>query len=1079
MIELFAQYMDVISRHEHDLGEAHLDGKPYLLQYHLKDKSKPPFWQNQWPLPTAHLDYLDNFLEEYQQIGLIESSTSDYNSCIFLVKKSALENPNMDKDYVPLRLVCDFRLLNSNLHLPKYTLPTIKQTIDQIGRVGPTHFSKLDLTKFFWQFKVHEKSRDLLSFCIPGKGQFRFVRAPMGIHAMPMVAQRYVDLVLKPLMPQRALAFLDDVLLMSKGEEDMLISIQKCFDCLRNAKLKVRLEKSQFCVQQISFLGHTLTPEGYTAKKDNLAAIQKLKYPDSIRGIRSTLGMSNFYHNLIKGYSLLVAPLTYLLRKESNYQGGPIPETAKKAFDNLKAALTTPPVLSYIKPKGELSLFVDAAEGNEKNPGGLAAALFQEQNGLLKPVSYASRTLKPHEAKMGIFCLEQLAACWGIQYHRTHLTGRRFKLYSDNRPLETSLNKTQVKTLNRLQQLLLEFDFTIHRVPSAFNCSDHLSRHALNDEKQCVNATAINFNFVDENDLKELQQQCPISKILTNYVLRKEQPIVPSYKQIVKKWGPFCKLINGILYIQPVGADDPMQFCPTSITAEVIMAAHAACGHGRLFKTSELIKTQFFWPSLLEDTREALEKCNFCAKTAGPNRAPNTYLGELPKTTAPFERLSLDTYGPVRPCRNYKWVMIVCDEFTNYLNFFPLESRRADEVARVFVNEWCSRFGIPKSIITDKDLSYCSDLSKQIYEHLGIKKLQSTAYHPQVNARSETNWAGLTKQIRALFDSNIDNWIDYLPLWQLQLNSGPSKRNLKSSYELLFGCPPSFGPFHPSMKLRHYFGNDFASLMINRIAKIRKIAEKLGEEYKMGYTAYYNSKVRPMHFPEGSLVYLWTPRSKKEDIGWKGPFLCVQRVSEHTTLIQHLFNLKTQLVSNLRLKPFKGQIPSDATTKVDDTLQNSDVGQKQQQQSAPQNADTHAQNLFYDTGDVVVLNPESLPGHRPRLIKAEAPLQPGAQSQFPAAQIKTEQISPSQFPQDSPINLETSGEEPFLSPESTPQGKKKGRSFFGKSFPTIDDVIAPFTPSSSRLTRRQAAERNITISEQPLPGRQTSWYQKK
>ena len=50
--------------------------------------------------------------------------------------------------------------------------------------------------------------------------------------------------------------------------------------------------------------------------------------------------------------------------------------------------------------------------------------------------------------------------------------------------------------------------------------------------------------------------------------------------------------------IQPGGADDPMQFCLTSITAEVIMAAHAACGHGRLFKTTELIKTQFFWPSL-------------------------------------------------------------------------------------------------------------------------------------------------------------------------------------------------------------------------------------------------------------------------------------------------------------------------------------------------------------------------------------------------------------------------------------------------------------------------------------------------
>ena len=81
--------------------------------------------------------------------------------------------------------------------------------------------------------------------------------------------------------------------------------------------------------------------------------------------------------------------------------------------------------------------------------------------------------------------LELAAAAWAIDNFAVYLRGRRFTLFTDHKPLET-LSTVHTKTLNRLQQQLLEFDFDIRYKEGKENtAADALSRNtvaALNDE---------------------------------------------------------------------------------------------------------------------------------------------------------------------------------------------------------------------------------------------------------------------------------------------------------------------------------------------------------------------------------------------------------------------------------------------------------------------------------------------------------------------------------------------------------------------------------------------------------------------
>ena len=189
-----------------------------------------------------------------------------------------------------------------------------------------------------------------------------------------------------------------------------------------------------------------------------------------------------------------------------------------------------------------------------------------------------------HEKNYSAYLLELTAACFGIQYFDVYLRGVKFSLYTDHRPLE-KLGKVHTRTLNRLQQLMLDYNFTIHYKPGKDNVvSDFLSRNPISS----LGAS----EFVAE--------QAKDAVIVDIMEKLRSGSSDPKFLRIA----PYLCIEDGVLYhISDSGKRQ--LFIPESLRANVLVSAHNSLlgGHMGIFKTKETLLNSYFWPCMDRDVK--------------------------------------------------------------------------------------------------------------------------------------------------------------------------------------------------------------------------------------------------------------------------------------------------------------------------------------------------------------------------------------------------------------------------------------------------------------------------------------------
>ena len=151
--------------------------------------------------------------------------------------------------------------------------------------------------------------------------------------------------------------------------------------------MKINLEKCQFGVDKLTYLDFQLSRDGFKPDPVKSEAITKVNPPSTLKGVRSFLGMTNFYRLLIPRFSQLMRPLTRLTCK-GVWLGGDLPNEAMEAFKKCQWLFTTHPFLHFPDFNLTFHLYVDASLGNlnEKKEGGLAGCLVQyPNNDTIKP----------------------------------------------------------------------------------------------------------------------------------------------------------------------------------------------------------------------------------------------------------------------------------------------------------------------------------------------------------------------------------------------------------------------------------------------------------------------------------------------------------------------------------------------------------------------------------------------------------------------------------------------------------------------------------------------------------------------
>jgi hypothetical protein len=147
--------------------------------------------------------------------------------------------------------------------------------------------------------------------------------------------------VLRPFLCRFVLVFFDDILIFSNSWVEHLGHVRAVFVVLHQQRLFVKQSKCAFGKESISYLGHIISAAGVVMDLAKVQAVTEWTRPRSARAVRGFLGLAGYCRKFVQDYGIISAPLTALLCKE----GFVWTEAATAAFDALKAAITTAPVL--------------------------------------------------------------------------------------------------------------------------------------------------------------------------------------------------------------------------------------------------------------------------------------------------------------------------------------------------------------------------------------------------------------------------------------------------------------------------------------------------------------------------------------------------------------------------------------------------------------------------------------------------------------------------------------------------------------------------------------------------------------
>jgi len=190
--------------------------------------------------------------------------------------------------------------------------------------------------------------------------------------------------------------------------------------------------------------------------------------PTNIREVRAFIGLASYYRRFVQDFATIAAPLHALTKGNQRLSWG---EKEQEAFENLKAALTSPPILAMPRDTGEFILDTDASDVI------IGAVLSQCQDGVEGVVAYTSRSLDAREKNCCATRKELLAVVHFVRYFKQYLLGRTFCVRTDHAAL-TWLRHTSdpVGQLARWLEQLEEYNFSMeHRSGTKHANADALS----------------------------------------------------------------------------------------------------------------------------------------------------------------------------------------------------------------------------------------------------------------------------------------------------------------------------------------------------------------------------------------------------------------------------------------------------------------------------------------------------------------------------------------------------------------------------------------------------------------------------
>ncbi|CAI7932864.1 unnamed protein product [Closterium sp. NIES-54] len=627
--------------------------------------------------------------------GLIQPSTSPYGAPV-------LFTPKPDGS---LRMCIDYRALNKQTIKNKYPIPRIDDLLDQLR--GATVFSKLDLRLGYWQMWMADNSVHKTAFRTR-YGSYQYLVMPFGLTNAPATFQAEMNHILRPLLDECVVVYLDDILIYSRDMKQHIEQLRGVFEILRQEKFYVTLSKSEFALKKVQFLGHMVSAQRVHVDPKKIEDVCTWKTPENVKELQQFLGFANYYNRFMPQYAKIATPLTNLLKKNTSFKWE---DVHQQAMEQLKTALTSAPVLILPDPEKDYVIEVDASDQ------AVGAVLMQDQGKGLQPIAYLSKKLLTKaELNYPIHDKEALAIITAFKTWRCYLEGRKTTVYTDHCSLKYM--KTQ-PTVSRRQVwwidfLKTHFDYDIVYKPGHKNKADALS--------QPGHVAAI-----------QIEGMNPLLKGLFThgYTINLEIPLAEKKKLL--QWDHDVALRKGSTKIW-VPNHPPLRQLLLEEFHDVLYAGHFGSN-----KTLAGIAKVYYWPHMANDVQKFVTLCDTCQRMKSSKQKKAGLLQPIPVLEQPWQVVSLDFITGLPPTNaGHDAILVVIDKFSKMGHFIPTHTTaRTEETAQLFLKHIILQHRIATTIISDRDPKFTSKFWKELMSLMGTRLAMSSAYHPQTDGQTE------------------------------------------------------------------------------------------------------------------------------------------------------------------------------------------------------------------------------------------------------------------------------------------------------------------------------------------------------
>jgi transposase InsO family protein len=221
---------------------------------------------------------------------------------------------------------------------------------------------------------------------------------------------------------------------------------------------------------------------------------------------------------------------------------------------------------------------------------------------------------------------------------------------------------------------------------------------------------------------------------------------------------------------------------------KLIDQAHSLLAHLGARKTLSYLREYVWWKTMVADTQKFCESCSTCQQSKPSNQKPYGLLNPLKVPTKPWEAIGVDFVGPLPVSKDrdgeYDSITVIIDLLTAGVHLVPSRTTyNARDVAELMFAEVYKHHGLPKAIVSDRDVLFTSLFWTHLNKLIGIQQRMSSAYHPETDGSTERANRTIGQMLRACISPTQKDWVSRLPAIEFAINLA---RNESTGYSPFF-----------------------------------------------------------------------------------------------------------------------------------------------------------------------------------------------------------------------------------------------------------------------------------------------------